>query len=133
MTDARPSQGFRSDRRRWRGSGIIGVSSCGRKVDQVSRIRRKEHDMKPGIHPEYHEVTVHCACGATWTTHSTKKDLHLEICSNCHPFFTGRQKLIDTEGRVDRFTKKFGAQTVESRKTAAKVAKAKKTAVKKTN
>jgi len=81
--------------------------------------------MKAGIHPEYHEVTVHCACGATWETRSTKKDLHLEICSSCHPFFTGRQKLIDTEGRVDRFTKKFGAQTVEARKTAAKQAKAK--------
>jgi large subunit ribosomal protein L31 len=92
--------------------------------------------MKPGIHPEYHEVTVHCACGATWTTRSTKKDLHLEICSNCHPFFTGRQKLIDTEGRVDRFTKKFGAQTVEKKKTAdkaAKDAKAKKAPARKAN
>jgi large subunit ribosomal protein L31 len=83
--------------------------------------------MKPAIHPEYHEVTVHCACGATWKTRSTRKDLHLEICSNCHPFFTGRQKLVDTEGRVERFTKKFGTQTVEQRKTAAKQAKAKKT------
>ncbi len=79
--------------------------------------------MKEGIHPQYHEVTVHCACGATWKTRSTKKDLHLEICSNCHPFFTGRQKLIDTEGRIERFTKKFGAQTAEQRKTAAKAAK----------
>jgi large subunit ribosomal protein L31 len=79
--------------------------------------------MKDGIHPQYQEVDVHCACGATWKTRSTRKDLHLEICSNCHPFFTGRQKLIDTEGRVDRFTKKFGAQTVEQRKTAAKVVK----------
>jgi large subunit ribosomal protein L31 len=87
--------------------------------------------MKAGIHPEYHEVSVHCACGATWKTRSTKKDLHLEICSACHPFFTGRQKLIDTEGRVDRFTKKFGAQTVEARKAAAKEAKAKKAPAKK--
>ena len=77
-----------------------------------------------GIHPKYHEVEVRCACGATWKTRSTKHELHLEICSNCHPFFTGRQKLIDTEGRVERFTKKFGAQTSESRKKAA--AKAKK-------
>lgn len=84
--------------------------------------------MRPGIHPEYHEVSAHCACGASWTTHSTRKDLHLDICSNCHPFFTGRQKLIDTEGRVDRFTKKFGAQTVEQRKTAEKDAKTKKAA-----
>jgi large subunit ribosomal protein L31 len=79
--------------------------------------------VKPNIHPEYQEVSVHCACGATWTTRSTSKDLHLDICSNCHPFFTGRQKLIDTEGRVDRFTKKFGAQTVEKAKTAAKAKK----------
>jgi large subunit ribosomal protein L31 len=79
--------------------------------------------MKAGIHPEYYEVDVHCACGASWKTRSTKKDLHLEICNNCHPFFTGRQKLIDTEGRVDRFTKKFGAQTVEARKAATKAAK----------
>jgi large subunit ribosomal protein L31 len=93
----------------------------------------KDTTMKSGIHPEYHAVTVHCACGATWQTRSTKKDLHLEICSNCHPFFTGRQKLIDTEGRVDRFTKKFGAQTVEQRKAAAKQAKAKKTAAAKAN
>ena len=85
--------------------------------------------MKDGIHPQYQEVTVHCACGASWKTRSTRKDMHLEICSQCHPFFTGRQKLIDTEGRVERFTKKFGAQTAEQRKTAAKVAKeAKKTA-----
>ncbi|RPJ78174.1 MAG: 50S ribosomal protein L31 [Acidobacteria bacterium] len=47
--------------------------------------------MKEGIHPKYHEVTVRCACGASWKTHSTKPDLHLEICSNCHPFFTGRE------------------------------------------
>ena len=90
--------------------------------------------MKPNIHPEYQEIIVHCACGATWKTRSTSKDLHLEICSNCHPFFTGRQKLIDTEGRVDRFTKKFGAQTVEKRKTAEKekkAAAAKKTPAKK--
>ncbi len=81
--------------------------------------------MKPAIHPSYQEVTVHCACGASWTTRSTKPDLHLDICSNCHPFFTGRQKLLDIEGRVDRFTKKFGAQTSEARKTAAKEAKEK--------
>ena len=90
--------------------------------------------MKPNIHPEYKEITVHCACGASWQTRSTSKELHLDICSNCHPFFTGRQKLIDTEGRVDRFTKKFGAQTVEKRKVAAKAvkdAKTKKTPAKK--
>ena len=76
----------------------------------------KEQTVRPSIHPDYHEVEVRCACGATWTTRSTKQELHLEICSNCHPFFTGRQKLVDTEGRVERFTKKYGQVTVESRK-----------------
>jgi large subunit ribosomal protein L31 len=79
--------------------------------------------VKPAIHPQYHEVVARCACGATWSTRSTKQELHLEICNNCHPFFTGRQKLIDTEGRVERFTKRFGAQTSESRKAAAKAKK----------
>ena len=85
--------------------------------------------MKPGIHPKYHEVEVRCACGSTFKTRSTKPELHLEICNACHPFFTGRQKLIDTEGRVQRFTKRFGAQTLEGRKkqtVANKAAKAPK-------
>jgi len=82
--------------------------------------------VKAGIHPEYHEVEVRCACGNTFTTRSTKKDLHLEICNQCHPFFTGRQKLIDTEGRVERFTKRFGKQTAAGVRDAAKAAKAKK-------
>ena len=69
--------------------------------------------MKEGIHPKYQEVEARCACGNTFKTRSTKPELHLEICSNCHPFFTGRQKLIDTEGRVERFNKKFGLQTSE--------------------
>lgn len=63
--------------------------------------------MKPGIHPDYNEVVVHCACGATYSTRSTRKSIHVEICSNCHPFFTGKQKLIDTAGRVERFRKKY--------------------------
>jgi large subunit ribosomal protein L31 len=63
--------------------------------------------VKKGIHPEYHEVTVSCACGEKFVTKSTRKDLRLEICSKCHPFFTGRQKLIDTAGRVERFTRRY--------------------------
>jgi large subunit ribosomal protein L31 len=65
--------------------------------------------MKPGIHPDYHAVTVHCACGHTFPTRSTVKGdmLRVEICSNCHPFFTGKQKLVDTAGRVERFNKKY--------------------------
>ena len=89
--------------------------------------RIEERTVKPGIHPKYHEVEVRCACGNVFKTRSTKPDLHLEICNACHPFFTGRQKLIDTEGRVERFTKRFGAQTVAQRKTAEKAARAKKT------
>ena len=84
--------------------------------------------MKEGIHPKYYEVESRCACGATWNTRSTKPELRLEICSSCHPFFTGKQKLVDTEGRVERFTKKYGAQTVENQKklrTARKKDKAK--------
>jgi large subunit ribosomal protein L31 len=78
--------------------------------------------VREGIHPESFDVEAHCACGATWKTRSTKKELRLEICSNCHPFFTGKQKLIDTEGRVERFMKKYGAQTVAGLKERQKQA-----------
>lgn len=67
--------------------------------------------MKPEIHPDYQQVNVHCACGESWTTGSTKEDLRVEICSKCHPFFTGKQKLLDTAGRVDRFQRKYGRTT----------------------
>jgi large subunit ribosomal protein L31 len=64
--------------------------------------------MKAAIHPSYNEVRVHCACGNVFTTRSTHKgDIGLEICSNCHPFFTGKQKLVDTAGRVERFNRKY--------------------------
>ena len=64
--------------------------------------------MKAAIHPNYHEVRVHCACGHMFTTRSTHRgDIHVEICSSCHPFFTGRQKLVDTAGRVERFERKY--------------------------
>ena len=63
--------------------------------------------MKEGIHPKYQECKVVCACGNTFTTRSSKKEIHVEICSACHPFFTGKQKLIDTAGRVERFNKKY--------------------------
>jgi large subunit ribosomal protein L31 len=67
--------------------------------------------MKAGIHPEYHVVTVNCACGNTFQTRSTSKDdIHIEICSNCHPFFTGKQKLVDTAGRVERFRRRYGTK-----------------------
>ncbi len=63
--------------------------------------------MKAGIHPEYKEVKVSCACGEIFTTRSTRKEIHLDICSKCHPFYTGKQKLMDTEGRVEKFKKKY--------------------------
>lgn len=84
--------------------------------------------MKAGIHPKYQEVEARCACGNTFKTRSTKPELHLEICNQCHPFFTGRQKLIDTEGRVERFTKRFGAQSTATRKAAAEANKASRAA-----
>lgn len=63
--------------------------------------------MKKDIHPKYEEVIVTCACGATFKTRSTKKNIRLEICSECHPFFTGKQKLLDTAGKVEKFKKKY--------------------------
>jgi large subunit ribosomal protein L31 len=74
----------------------------------------KESEMKAGIHPAYKEVNVICACGHTFKTQSTHKgDIRVEICSSCHPFFTGKQKLVDTAGRVDRFEKKYARQRAE--------------------
>ena len=64
--------------------------------------------MKEGIHPKYQKATVTCVCGNTFVTGSTKPELRVEICSKCHPFFTGKQKLVDAGGRVDRFKKRYG-------------------------
>ena len=64
--------------------------------------------MKEGIHPNYEETTIRCACGNVIKTRSTKENIRVEICSKCHPFYTGKQKLVDTGGRVDRFKKRFG-------------------------
>lgn len=63
--------------------------------------------MKPDIHPTYQTATVHCACGNTFETRSTVRDIHVEICSACHPFYTGKQKLMDTAGRVERFRQRY--------------------------
>ena len=77
--------------------------------------------MKAGIHPNYHVIKVTCACSHTFQTRSTYKgeEMRVEICSNCHPFFTGKQKLIDTEGRVDRFQKKLALSKAIQEKKAA--------------
>ncbi len=64
--------------------------------------------MKDGIHPKYHLATVSCACGNTFKTHNTTGDMKVEICNVCHPFFTGKQMLLDTAGRIDKFRKKYG-------------------------
>src|SRR5215218_182018 len=68
----------------------------------------KEPDVQAKIHPRYQVCSVHCACGNTFTTRSTQARLAVDICSSCHPFFTGKQKFVDTAGRVERFSKKFG-------------------------
>jgi len=78
--------------------------------------------MKPEIHPNYDKITVSCACGNSFETRSTMgEELHIEICSACHPFFTGKQKLVDTAGRVDRFNKRYarGAATAAKPEPAA--------------
>ncbi|MDX2054973.1 MAG: 50S ribosomal protein L31 [Polyangiaceae bacterium] len=63
--------------------------------------------MKEGIHPEYEVTTVTCACGSSFQTRSTRKELSVDICASCHPFFTGKQRLVDTQGRVDRFRRRY--------------------------
>lgn len=67
--------------------------------------------MKPDIHPRYEEITVTCVCGNTFQTRSTHEgDLHVEVCSECHPFYTGQQKIVDTAGRVEKFRRRYGAR-----------------------
>ena len=65
-------------------------------------------EMKAKIHPEYVEATVHCACGNSWQTRATRPSLRVEVCSQCHPFFTGEQRIVDTAGRVERFKRRYG-------------------------
>jgi len=89
---------------------------------RAALLTEEEEKMKQGIHPDYHDIAVHCACGNTFQTRSTKKgDIHVEICSECHPFFTGKQKLVDTAGRVDRFNKRYGKKTEAPAETPAGV------------
>ncbi|HEY5387671.1 MAG TPA: 50S ribosomal protein L31 [Thermoleophilia bacterium] len=76
--------------------------------------------MKKDIHPKYEEATVHCSCGNTFTTRSTKADLHVELCSQCHPFYTGKQKLVDSGGRVERFNRRFDKKAEAAKVEAAK-------------
>ena len=78
--------------------------------------------MKQGIHPQYEEATVFCSCGNSFKTRSTKSELHVELCSQCHPFYTGKQKFVDTGGRVQRFADKFGNAAAAVREKEAALA-----------
>jgi large subunit ribosomal protein L31 len=80
--------------------------------------------MKQGIHPEYIETKVTCSCGNTFTTRSVKPELHVELCNQCHPFYTGKQKLVDTGGRVERFQRKYAQRRVTAPETATEGASA---------
>ena len=86
--------------------------------------------MKKDIHPKYEEATVHCSCGNTFTTRSTKSELHVELCSQCHPFYTGKQKLVDSGGRVERFKKRMDKKSEAVKAEAAPAAPAKAEATK---
>lgn len=79
----------------------------------ISKRIKEVNFMKKDIHPQYGEAKVRCACGETFITGSTQKELRVEICSKCHPFFTGKQKLIDSGGRVERFKKRYGLSNDE--------------------
>ena len=78
--------------------------------------------MKPDIHPKYVETTVTCTCGSTFTTRSTAAngEIHADMCSNCHPFYTGKQKILDTGGRVARFERRFGKSTAAAKDASSK-------------
>jgi len=82
-------------------------------------VARGGNIMKDKIHPKYQECVIVCACGNTIHSRSTKPNIRVEICSKCHPFFTGKQKFVDSAGRVDKFIKKYGKKTTESTKNAA--------------
>ncbi len=75
-----------------------------------SSLIRGQRGMKAKIHPQYVDAVVQCACGNTWQTRSTKERLHVEVCSRCHPYFTGEQRIVDTAGRVERFKRRYGIQ-----------------------
>lgn len=77
--------------------------------------------MKEGIHPNTHETTITCTCGAVYNTLSTVKNIKIGICAGCHPFFTGEQRFIDTAGRIDKFAQRYGATTTRTRRTAPKL------------
>ncbi len=93
----------------------MGDRRPGRPLEEVTA-------MKPDIHPKYFQARVTCACGNTFTTGATVAEIKVDICSACHPFYTGKQKFVDAAGRVERFQKKFGSEYFQKGKGAAKAA-----------
>ena len=94
---------------------MLQCESCLEKSENSSRLESRKlyeevNKMREGIHPTYHQATVTCNCGNTFVTGSTKESIHVEICSKCHPFYTGQQKAAQARGRVDKFNKKYGMQ-----------------------
>ena len=89
------------------------------RVDDHDLGARHRRGMKEGIHPRYEKATIHCACGNVVETRSTKENIHVDICSACHPFFTGKLRLVDTAGRVERFNRKYGKKSVDATPGAA--------------
>jgi large subunit ribosomal protein L31 len=87
---------------------IVTIALYCEYLNILSSTDLKEEEMREGIHPQYSEITVKCLCGNTFQTRSTIKEINTEICSACHPFYTGKQKLMDTAGRVERFKKRYG-------------------------
>ena len=86
--------------------GYTGVKKCA-KIEN-DKIIKEVKIMREGIHPDYYQATVTCNCGNTFVTGSTKKEIHVEICSKCHPFYTGQQKAAQARGRIEQFNKKYG-------------------------
>lgn len=94
---------------------MVSRRHSGRFSDTEDHLTHTEETMKKGIHPKYELTTITCACGNVIETRSTVKNIQVEICSACHPFFTGKQKLVDTAGRIERFNKKYGIKTAEEK------------------
>jgi large subunit ribosomal protein L31 len=97
--------------------GIIQGSRNQKKA--IRKADKSTGAMKPNIHPDYYEIDARCACGNVFKTGSTSKEIKVDICSACHPFYTGKQKFVDAAGRVERFQKKFGGQYFGVKKGAA--------------
>ena len=92
-------------------TAVCGSISSADENKKIMRSYREVKEMKEGIHPQYYQATVTCNCGNTFVTGSTKKDIHVEVCSKCHSFYTGQQKAARTDGRIDKFNKKYGVES----------------------